>query len=160
MPNQAPGEDPFAIFVMSLLRIQLGMALALASILPEASAQCCKRSCPRPGVPYQNRPGGTTAVIARGTRPESKPGGVTTWNVPGAKPVRYDGLDLKIISGTPQRRLATVNNQTFLVGETLRVTVRGSSLQVRCLEIRERSVLVEVQGEERARELKLEAWQQ
>jgi hypothetical protein len=72
--------------------------------------------------------------------------------------VRYDGLDLKIISGTPQRRLATVNNQTFLVGETLAVQVGQTSLRVRCLEIREQSVLVEVQGE-KPRELKLRACQ-
>ena len=51
--------------------------------------------------------------------------------MPGAKPVQYDGLDLKIISGTPQRRLATVNNQTFLVGETLTVKVRDTSFRVR-----------------------------
>jgi hypothetical protein len=96
--------------------------------------------------------------MARGTRPESKPSGVATWAMPGAKPVHYDGLDLKIISGTPQRRLATVNNQTFLVGETLTVKVRDTSLRVRCLEIRERSVLVDVQGEG-PRELKLRSWQ-
>jgi hypothetical protein len=96
--------------------------------------------------------------MARGTRLETKPSGVTTWNVPGAKPVHYDGLDLKIISGTPQRRLATVNNQTFLVGETLRVTVRGKEVRVRCMEIRVRSVLLDVQGEG-PRELKLQPWQ-
>jgi hypothetical protein len=78
--------------------------------------------------------------------------------VPGAKPVQYDGLDLKIISGTPQRRLATVNNQTFLVGETLTVKVRDTSFRVRCLEIRERSVLVDVQGAG-PRVLKLRSWQ-
>ena len=143
---------------MRLLHIQLGLALGLLSLLPEASAQCCQRSCTGKGASYQNRVGRTTIVIARGTRQESKPSGVITWNVPGAKPVRYDGLDLKILSGTPQRRLATVNNQTFLVGETLRVAVRDTSLRVRCLEIRERSVLVEVQGEGAARELKLQAW--
>ena len=102
-------------------------------------------------MPNQTYPG---PITARGTLPESKPSGVTTWNVAGAKPVRYDGLDLKIISGTPQRRLATVNNQTFLVGETLTVKVRDTSFRVRCLEIRERSVLVEIQGEG-TRELKL-----
>jgi hypothetical protein len=77
--------------------------------------------------------------------------------VAGAKPVRYDELELKIISGSPQRRLATVNNQTFLAGETLRVIVRGDEIRVRCLEIRESSVMVDVLGEG-PRELKLQAW--
>jgi hypothetical protein len=141
---------------MRWLHIQLGMALALTWFLPEASAQCCKGTCPRPSVfQNQNRPAGV--VIARGTRQESKSNGTANWDVVGAKPVRYDGLELKIISGTPQRRLATVNNQTFLVGETLRVIVRGGELRVRCLEIRESSVLVDVLGEG-PRELKLQAW--
>ena len=158
MPNQEPGKSPFTLFVMRLLHIQLGMALALAS-LHDVSAQCCQRSCPRARVVPQNQTRPATAIIARGTRQESKPSEATSWIVAGAKPVRYDGLDLKIISGTPQRRLATLNNQTFLTGETLRVIVRGTTLQVSCLEIRERSVLIEVQGEGKPRELKLQAWQ-
>src|SRR5258707_1244444 len=143
MPKQTPGGARFTVFVhMRLLHIQLGVALALASLAPEASAQCCRRSCPKAKPVFQNRAPAATAIIARGTRQESKPSsGVVSWNVAGAKPVRYDGLDLKIISGTSQRRLATVNNQTFVAGETLRVTVRSASLRVRCLEIRERSVL-------------------
>ena len=141
---------------MKWLHIQLRMALALTWFLPETSAQCCKRTSPQPSVfQNQNRPAGI--VIARGTRQESKSNGTANWDVVGAKPVRYDGLELKIISGTPQRRLATVNNQTFLVGETLRVIVRGGELRVRCLEIRESSVLVDVMGEG-PRELKLQAW--
>jgi len=160
MPEQTPEEARFAFFCHETAPSSTRPGAALLSILPEASAQCCRRSCPPKVGPNQNRAGGTAVVIARGTRQESKPSGVISWNVPGAKPVRYDGLDLKIISGTAQRRLATVNNQTFLVGETLSVTVRGASLRVRCLEIRERSVLVEVQGEGAARELKLQAWQQ
>src|SRR5262249_33939982 len=139
MPIQEPGKSPFTLFVMRLLHIQLGMALVLAS-LPEALAQCCQRTCPRARVLPQNQTRPANAIIARGTRQESKPSGTPSWIVAGAKPVRYDGLDLKIISGTPQRRLATLNNQTFLAGETLRVTVRGTTLLVSCLEIRERSV--------------------
>ena len=127
-------------------------------LLPEASAQCCRRSYSGPMVVNQPRPG--SPIIGRGTRPEAKRSDTISWDVAGAKPVRYDGLDLKIVSGTPQRRLATVNDQTFLVGETLKVTVRGSSFRVRCLEIRERSALVAVQGEANPRELKLQNWQQ
>jgi len=127
--------------------------------LPKGSAQCCKRTCPPERAFFQYRPSANAVIVARGTRQETRSNADASWNVAGAKPVRYDGLDLKIISGPPQRRLATVNNQTFLVGETLRVAVRGGDLRVRCLEIRERSVLVAVQGEPNPRELKLQAWQ-
>lgn len=142
---------------MRLVPVQLAAALTVALFIPKAPAQCCQQTCPRPGVyQNQNRPG--PPVIARGTRQESKSSGTVSWNVAGAKPVRYDGMDLKIISGTPQRRLATVNDQTFLAGETLKVAVRGDSVRVHCVEIRERSVLVTVQGEAGPRELKLQAW--
>jgi len=48
---------------------------------------------------------------------------------------------------------------SFLTGETLRVTLKNTNVQISCLEIRERSVLVKVQGEQTPRELKLQAWQ-
>src|SRR5689334_6568164 len=46
----------------------------------------------------------------------------TNWVVPGAKPVNYAKLELKIISGVPSKRIATINNQSFLAGESLKVT--------------------------------------
>lgn len=142
---------------MRLFLIRLGLALALVLVVPGASAQCCRKVVVRPAYQNPTRSPGC-AIIARGTRQETKRNSDATWNVAGAKPVRYDGLDLKIISGTPQRRLATLNNQTFLAGESLRVIVRGKEVRVRCLEIRDRSVLVDVHGEGQ-RELKLQAWQ-
>ena len=143
---------------MRLLLIQVGVAFALA-VLPEASAQCCRRVCPKPKPVFQSQPA-ANAVVARGTRVETKLSGqAVSWNVVGAKPVRYEGLELKIISGPPQRRLVTLNNQTFSAGESQRVNVRGSEVRVRCLEIRDRSVLVEVAGEPTPRELKMRAWQ-
>jgi len=135
------------------------LALAFGCVQP-ASAQCCRKICPQPA--YQNPRPQTIITVARGTRQETKaPTGEANWNVAGARPVHYNGLDLKIISGTADRRLATVNNQTFRPGETLKVTVRDTSLLVRCLEIRERSALVKVHGEDQPRELKLQqSWQQ
>jgi hypothetical protein len=144
---------------MRVFVTQLGVVLALVLFLPDASAQCCRRIVSKPVFQNPNRSSGSTITIARGTRQETKSNSSAGWEVAGAKPVRYDGLDLKIISGTPQRRLATVNNQTFLAGETLRVTVKRDTIRVRCLEIRDRSVLIEVYGEGAPRELKLQAWQ-
>ena len=149
---------------MRLFHILLGTALVLSWLAPEASAQYGKHLPPQTTPPpqrqvFQNQRQFGPPIIARGTCQPTRQDNNAAWNVPGAKRVRYDGLDLKIISGSPQRRLATVNDQTFVAGETLRVNVKGDSLRVRCLEIRERSALFAVHGEENPRELKLQAWQ-
>ena len=94
----------------------------------------------------------------KGTRVESKPQVATNWVVPPERQIQYDGLELTIISGTPQRRLATINNCAFLAGENLRVSVNNKKILVRCLEIRERSVIVQLEGEDKPRELRLPAW--
>jgi hypothetical protein len=50
------------------------------------------------------------------------------------------------ITGPPERRIALINNQTFLAGEENKVRVPGGSSLVKCEEIRERSVVVTIQG--------------
>jgi thioredoxin-related protein len=70
-------------------------------------------------------------------------------------PVRYTNLVLKTISGAPKRRSALLNDQTFAAGVTLPVTLLDRRVNVRCVEIREQSMLVEVQGENGLREIKL-----
>jgi thioredoxin-related protein len=72
---------------------------------------------------------------------------------PPAPPQRYTELVLKSISGTKNRRFALLNNQTLGVGETARVKLEDSEIKVRCLEIRDRSVVVAVDGQEGSREL-------
>jgi thioredoxin-related protein len=64
-------------------------------------------------------------------------------------------LKLKMISGTPQRRLATINDETFFAGETHRISLGDRKLAVQCLGIREKSVLVKVEGEAKSWELPL-----
>jgi len=53
---------------------------------------------------------------------------------------------LKGISGSKQRRLALINNATFVVGETAKVKVQDQLVEVCCKEIREDSVLVTADG--------------
>jgi protein disulfide-isomerase len=72
---------------------------------------------------------------------------------PVAPPQRYTELVLKSISGTKNRRFALVNNQTLAVGESARVKLEDSEVKVRCLEIRARSVVVAVDGQEGSREI-------
>jgi thioredoxin-related protein len=68
-------------------------------------------------------------------------------------PLRYGALTLKGISGTRDRRLALINNQTLMAGETARVKAQDHEVVVHCKEIRDNSVLIT--ADERPMELKL-----
>jgi thiol-disulfide isomerase/thioredoxin len=70
-------------------------------------------------------------------------------------PIRYTNLALKTISGTANRRFALLNDQTLTAGETLPVKLLDGKVNVRCVEIREQSVIVDVQGEKGPREIRL-----
>ena len=72
---------------------------------------------------------------------------------PPAPPQRYTELVLKSISGTKNRRFALINNQTLAVGESARIRLEDSEVKVRCLEIRDRSVVVAADGQEGSREI-------
>lgn len=74
---------------------------------------------------------------------------------PTAPPPRYSDLVLKNISGTAGRRFALINNQTLTAGEAARIKLGDGEVKVRCIEIRAQSVLVQVEGQEGQRELKL-----
>jgi len=64
-----------------------------------------------------------------------------------------DKLALKNLSGTPARRLAIINDQTF--GEKERATVRlaATNVTIRCLEIRTNSVLIQFEATGEKQEL-------
>jgi len=74
---------------------------------------------------------------------------------PTHPPIRYTNLVLKTISGTSKRRFALLNDQTFAAGDTLPVRMLDGKVNVRCVEVREQSVLVAVHGEAAPREIKL-----
>jgi hypothetical protein len=74
---------------------------------------------------------------------------------PAAPPVRYTNLVLQNISGPKSHRFALVNNQTLAVGDTARVKLGDSEVRVHCMEIRDRSVIVSVDGQQGSRELVL-----
>ena len=63
-------------------------------------------------------------------------------------------LDLKGISGAVNHRLAIINNQTFAVGEEGEVAVNPGRVRVVCKEIKDDSVLVLVNGQERTLRLR------
>ncbi len=70
-----------------------------------------------------------------------------------APPINYGALALKGISGAKDKRLAIINNQTMMAGETASVKVLDRRVKVLCKEIRDDSVLVTVDG--KPMELKL-----
>jgi hypothetical protein len=55
-------------------------------------------------------------------------------------------LRLQGISGGAEKRLAIINNRTFDIGEEAELRIDAKPLKVRCLEIRDRSVLIEING--------------
>jgi protein disulfide-isomerase len=63
-----------------------------------------------------------------------------------AQPNYYAELALKGISGSPASRMALINNETFMAGDTAKVKVRDTRVEVVCKEIREDSVLITVDG--------------
>jgi hypothetical protein len=74
---------------------------------------------------------------------------------PGPSPNKnvFDRLQLKGILGNSSRRLALINNHTFEVGEQAEVKTLEGKRNVRCWEIRNRSVVVSFVGESQRKEL-------
>ncbi|HWN93588.1 MAG TPA: hypothetical protein VNT99_01035 [Methylomirabilota bacterium] len=67
----------------------------------------------------------------------------------------FEQLFLKGISGIKGQQLALINSSTLATGEVAEIKFGGRSIKVRCREIRERSVLIELDGSHETRELKL-----
>lgn len=60
--------------------------------------------------------------------------------------IRYDDLILKGLTGPANKRMALINNHTFVTGETWPVKLGDKQIKITCKEIREESVLVQVDG--------------
>lgn len=57
-----------------------------------------------------------------------------------------EDLILKGLSGTAEKRLAIINNYTFEAGEEYVLRMANGPVKVRCIEIRDRSVVISVNG--------------
>lgn len=66
-----------------------------------------------------------------------------------APPVVEVELELKGISGTPERRLAIINNNTFEAGEQAEVATNVGRIRITCKEIKSDSAEVVVNGQPR-----------
>jgi hypothetical protein len=67
----------------------------------------------------------------------------------------YSALELKGISGPSNARLALINNQTIGAGETAKVKLGDSVVKIRCLEVRDDSAIVMIDGSKERRELRM-----
>jgi hypothetical protein len=72
-----------------------------------------------------------------------------------AEPGFLDQLKLKGISGSKTNRVALINNRTFAVGDLVKIKLAEKMVAVRCLEIRDESVIVSVGGLTKWKELRL-----
>ena len=70
-------------------------------------------------------------------------------------PQYVQDIVLKSISGPPDRRFALINNQTLGKGETARIKAGQKTVTVRCLEIKEKSVVIQIEGIEQPKEIGL-----
>lgn len=93
----------------------------------------------------------TAKAVSREPAPELPMFG----GAPPAPPQRFDDIVLKSISGTKERRFAMLNNTTFAPGDTAKVKVQNGDVKVRCVEIRDKSVIVAVDDQPEPREIKL-----
>ena len=64
-------------------------------------------------------------------------------------------LALKGISGTKGQRLALINSSTVGIGESAEIRCSQGIVKIRCLEIRDRSVLIALDSTGETKELKL-----
>jgi hypothetical protein len=89
---------------------------------------------------FPNRRHGTTMVIDT-----NKP--IPTVNT--------DALFLKGFTGTADRRIALINNQTFAKGEEGEVKLGSGKVKIRVVEIKDKSVIIEIEGQSERKELVL-----
>lgn len=70
-------------------------------------------------------------------------------------PPVYTNLVVKSISGSASKRFALINSETMTRGDSTWLKVGDKKVEVHCVDVREKSVVVRVNGERTARELPL-----
>ncbi len=81
-----------------------------------------------------------------------------TWPPPSAvRTMAPTNLVLKNISGTPKRRFAMINGVTLAANDLAKVPLGATNTSLRCLEIKDASVIIQVSGDNEPQELFLPA---
>ena len=142
--------------------VWLGALLAMLTVRVHASGKPSSTTKPEAVIPkstFLNNPEvGKDPFFPHSTRrKDSMPRAVVSApssNAPA--PAIYVDLKLKGIAGTKEQRLALINSVTMAQGETADIKCAGGQIvKVRCREIRDHSVLVELAALGEVRELKL-----
>ena len=96
------------------------------------------------------------AEIAEGQQPADKfltnPGD----SVEPTEPAFLSRLKLSGLAGTKSRRVALINHRAFVAGEELEIKIDDKTIKVRCLEVREDSAVIQIDGAETPKELFLQ----
>jgi hypothetical protein len=58
----------------------------------------------------------------------------------------FNNIVLKGTSGTAEKRLAIINNKTFETGEEGELRIGGQLTKIKCVEVREKSVVISING--------------
>jgi hypothetical protein len=58
----------------------------------------------------------------------------------------FNNIVLKGTSGTAEKRLAILNNKTFAAGEEGELRIGGQLTKIKCVEVREKSVVISING--------------
>ena len=58
----------------------------------------------------------------------------------------FNNIVLKGTSGTAEKRLAILNNKTFAAGEEGELRIGGQPTKIKCVEVREKSVVISING--------------
>jgi len=128
----------------------LAAGLPLAAVLwasplvaaPTTPAQPAKTNSLRSVFVLPANPGeGRDPFFPKSNRPYET--AMTTTNVTTAG---VTALFVKGISGTPEHRLVIINTHTFAAGDTADIPTDQGRIRVHCVEIKTRSVVVEVGG--------------
>lgn len=92
---------------------------------------------------YPNRPrAGTVAVVST--------------NVPTSTGPNLADFQLRGITGPPERRIALINNLTFIKGEEQEVRAGNAKVKIKVQEIRDKSVIILIEGQTEPKELVLQ----
>jgi hypothetical protein len=126
--------------------IATGFSAALILVLSVAAAPPAKPAAPEPVrlsvfVIPKNPKEGRDPFFPASVRPYE--------NVQAAQThvVEISSLVLKGISGSPENRLAIINNRTFAIGDEQDLITSQGRIRVRCVEINNNSVIVESSGQ-------------
>ena len=125
-------------------------AIATNAVSSEKTAALAEEPAMRKSVFEDDLKNGKDPFFPRSVRRADRPPTINTEVVAPAVQ-----LALKGISGPANRRFALINNQPLAAGETAYVRIASGQVKVHCLEIRDDSVIISVEGDPEQKELRL-----